>query len=157
MPLRKMIHYAVWSHLDEVTDTELILLKGHLLLESVIDQSLSHLVRRGEPDSLNISFAKKLQLLQLLHDMDHEQFLQIQAFTLQINRLRNKLAHELNFDSSASEFERWANAVLDAFPETKMSKYTFRTKIVHAFASLASQLGATAEVHVGRRAVEEGL
>ena len=48
MPLKKMIHFAVWSHLDEVTDTELILLKGHLLLESVIDQSLSLLVRRGE-------------------------------------------------------------------------------------------------------------
>ncbi|URI10046.1 hypothetical protein MW290_31420 [Aquincola tertiaricarbonis] len=143
--------------MDEVTDTELILLKGHLLLESVIDQSLGHLVRRDGVDSLNISFAKKLQLLRLLHDMDHEQFLKIQAFTLQVNRLRNKLAHELNFDSSASEFERWANAVLDAFPATKISKYTFRTKIVHAFASLASQLGATAEVHVGRRAAKEGL
>lgn len=149
MPLKKMIHFAVWSHLDEVTDTELMLLKGHLLLESVIDQSLCLLVRRGDPESLNISFAKKLQLLQLLHDSEQEHFAQVQGFTLQINRLRNRLAHELNFDASLDEFERWANAVLTAFPETKLSKYTFRTKIVHAFASLAAQLSLTADSRIG--------
>lgn len=145
MPLHKLVQYAVWSNLDQVDNTELIILKGHLLLESVIDKSLSFLVQRGDIEILNLSFYKKLQLLRLLHVCPDDQFSKAQNFVIQLNKIRNRLAHQIGFDGAQTELSVWAAAVLNTFPGIKFSKYTFRTKVVHAFASLAAELSRSAD------------
>lgn len=58
MSLPKLIHAAVWIHLTEEKNIELILLKGHLLLESVIENSIQSLLKRGGQMLLICHFIK---------------------------------------------------------------------------------------------------
>jgi hypothetical protein len=138
--LPKLVEFAVWSHLDQVENIELVLLKGHLLLESVIDSTLSTLFQRGSPESLNLTFHRKLELLAMLHRGSESDFNLAKALIVRLNKLRNRLAHELMFEGGRADLEEWSGSVLSAFPGIKFSKYTFRTKVVHAFATLARVL-----------------
>ena len=52
-----LIEWAVWGHLGTQTDLELILLKGHLLLEPILEIVLK---RNNFQDIENYSFYKKL-------------------------------------------------------------------------------------------------
>lgn len=144
MTLPKMIEFAVWSHLDEIESFELILLKGHLLLECVVDNTLGTLIERGDIESLNLGFYKKLELLALLHRGRPEDFLRIRGHIVRLNKLRNQLAHQLMFENGKEELGLWASQVLTELPKAKFTKFTYRTKVVHAFASVASELSALA-------------
>jgi hypothetical protein len=57
-----------------------------------------------------------------------------------LNQLRNKLAHECQFDILNGELESWSLFVLENFEGIKFTKYTYRTKIVHAFSILTKNI-----------------
>lgn len=135
--LIKLIEWAVWVNLDKKNDIELILLKGHLLLETVITSLLkNYMIKDSSIDSLGLTFYKKLELLMLLTKKQTNELKKVKKYIIEINQLRNKLAHKYDFEVHHEEFVSWATNVLKDFPFVKFTKFTFRTKIVHAFATL---------------------
>ena len=60
-----LVEWAVWGHLDSKTDLELLLLKGHLLLEVILDTTLE---RNNIKDYNNYSFYRKLILIFIFQD-----------------------------------------------------------------------------------------
>jgi len=132
-----LVEWAIWVHLDSKTDLELILLKGHLILDNIL---LTVLKRKDYLDSENYSFYRKIIALETL---DVERNLNkdfIISSLKEINNLRNKVAHEYNFDIKNGDFEIWASNILNNLEGEKFSKYTFRTRIVHSFSILSKNI-----------------
>jgi hypothetical protein len=131
--LRKVLEWAVWANLDEIANSELLLLKGHLMLEVFMDSFLS----TAESDSnKNASFYRKVELISESIG-GTEKGCHIVHLLSSLNKIRNKFAHEWRFSLSTSGIDMWADEVLATFPVVKATKYTYRTKLVHAFAALA--------------------
>lgn len=136
--LSKVYECAVGIQLDRVKNIELILLKGHLLLEVAIDNAIHASSKHNGLNTKDLSFHKKLQVLEGLQpDIQHD-LKQALLHLKQLNRLRNRLAHELTFDGGSEDLGRWSEAVLADFPGTKVCRHTFRTKIIQAIGSLGS-------------------
>jgi hypothetical protein len=133
----EIIEYASWSYLEEHDDPELVLLKGHLLLEVVLDAAVASFAPGQCKGFSDLSFHRKLERLTVLRTDAEPRFLRAMELLIHLNRLRNRLAHQLMFQGGQHDLSEWSENVLKEFPPTKHSKYTFRTKIVHAFATLA--------------------
>jgi len=132
-----LIEWAVFGHLDQKTDLELILLKGHLLLETILEVVLR---RNDIPDIDDYSFYRKIIALETIK-VENEFKKEFIILSLkEINRLRNKVAHEFYFDIANGELEMCAINILHKLKGTKFSKYTFRTKIVHSFSVLSKNM-----------------
>lgn len=89
------IEWAVWAHLDSETNLELILLKGHLLLEVTIGCVLA---RNNVADYESYSFYRKIIALTKIEFRDTSKQDFIVSSLIEINRLRNRLAQEFHFD-----------------------------------------------------------
>lgn len=134
--LDPLLELAVWGNLQRYSDYSLILLNGHILLEKVLNIVLDRL---GVKDPDNHSFnSKVIRLRNLLKDSSQKESI-IQALT-ELNRLRNKLAHEFKFDAKNGEFEKWSEEVHLNFDGMKYTKFTARTRIVHSFSFLAKAI-----------------
>lgn len=55
-----LVEWAVWGRLNSKTDLELILLKGHLLIEQILDGKLN---RYGIMSRKSLSFYSKVLVL----------------------------------------------------------------------------------------------
>ncbi len=131
-----IIEWSIWVTLDEHKNLELILLKGHLILESMMEDVINnYLSKDAKIKTLHLTYYKKIQLMKLLARDDIKNIDNICAYLTEVNSIRNKLAHNYKFQEE-NELNKWAERVLSDFPVTKFTKYTFRTKIVHAFAAL---------------------
>ncbi|EGR1221068.1 TPA: hypothetical protein ACMDT1_002100 [Vibrio parahaemolyticus] len=119
-----LFEFGVWNRLETVREQELILLKGHLIL----DVALTELY--GD----KLSFYGKANKL----SQNEERRICAQML-LEINSIRNKLAHEFFFYAIESGLLEWAEGVLVKIEFTKYSKMTNRTKIIHAFSALARE------------------
>ena len=126
-------------HLRSRDDIEMILLKGHLILEQALNQMLLCYIESQEDlCSLNLMFSKKLDLLVALsskawppEEIDHLR---------EINRIRNKLAHQLDFDAFHGELKRWACQVVGYTPKSINRKQTYRSTLMKAFYLLSGLL-----------------
>ncbi|SFT71063.1 hypothetical protein SAMN04489724_1744 [Algoriphagus locisalis] len=128
-----LLELAVWGNLDRFSDYSLILLNGHVFLEKIIEIALK---RMGDPDPEKLSFySKVIRLKHLLGQSPHSDSI-IYSLT-ELNRLRNKLAHEFKYDAKNGEFHSWSEHIHLNFEGEKYTKFTQRTKIVHAFSFLA--------------------
>ncbi|MBB6326976.1 hypothetical protein FHS59_002604 [Algoriphagus iocasae] len=128
-----LIGWGVSVHLDRYSDFSLILLNGHMSLEKVMELRLD---RFGVKDPEKLSFySKVIKLKHLLGQSPHSDSI-IYSLT-ELNRLRNKLAHEFKYDAKNGEFHSWSEQVHLNFEGEKYTKFTPRTKIVHAFSFLA--------------------
>jgi len=132
-----IIEWAIWARLSSKKDLELILLKGHLFLEVVLDTILE---MNDIKDTQNFSFHRKISSLRKIRIKNIKKQDLICSLLCDINQLRNKLAHEHGFEINNGEFESWGQVVLENFVGTKFTKYTFKTKIVHAFSVLAKNI-----------------
>lgn len=132
-----IVEWAVFCHLDQKTDLELILLKGHLLIEAILETVIK---RNCKINLENHSFHRKLLILDKIEFPNTTKKGCIVSSLRTLNKLRNKIAHEFLFDISNGEFESWASNIFENFKGKKFSKYTFRTKIVHAFSVLAKNM-----------------
>lgn len=122
-----LAEWIVWGSLEDKKDLETILLKGHLLLEIILERILT---RNGVNDSDTFSFYRKIGLLRNININDGEKLESIIILLTQINFLRNKLAHQVLFNIGNSDLEHWVTNVLSNFKGTKFTKYTFRTRII---------------------------
>ena len=132
-----LAEWAVWAHLDSTTDLEKILLKGHLLLEIILDTTLS---RNAIQNFDNYSFYRKILMIEKIDFDNSIQKDLIVSSLKEINQLRNIFAHEFNFEIKDGRFELWASNILKNFEGTKFIKYTFRTKAVHSFSILSKNI-----------------
>lgn len=132
-----LVEWAVWCHLDSITDLELILLKGHLILDTILESVLK---RNNFPDCENYSFYRKIIALETFEIENKFQKDLIISSLRDINKMRNNVAHEFHFDVGNEDFEIWASNILNNFKGEKFTKYTFRTRIVHSFSLLSRNL-----------------
>jgi len=138
--LSKVIEWAVGVHLDRIKSIELILLKGHLMLEVAIDSTIRTLDKHNTSKLKDLSFHRKLQLLNSLQPYASPDLKKALVHLRNLNILRNRLAHEFMFDGGAEALGKWSEAVLVDFPGTKVCRHTFKTKIIQAFSALARHL-----------------
>jgi hypothetical protein len=82
-----IIDWAVWSNLDRYRDTELILLKGHLLLEVMLSECLRTRLLLTEQQIKELSFHEKLKVLATVAEKDKGPTEALE-FSKQLNRLR---------------------------------------------------------------------
>ena len=85
-------------------------------------------------------FYRKIGLLDKLNVTDRNKLEKVVVALTQINTLRNRLAHEVLFIVDNSDFSYWAIEVLANFNGAKFTKYTYRTKIIHAFSVLSKNI-----------------
>jgi len=138
------------SHLDKYEEIELILLKGHLILEQAINEQLSiHIADKKKLSALNLMFNKKIDLLVALEDRDPISFTASVSHLKEINRIRNKLAHQLDFQDYHKDLKTWACAVLGYTPKTIDRKRTYRNMVRKAFYFLAGVLIGNSEAKKG--------
>lgn len=127
-------------HLRNKDDIEMVLLKGHLILEQVLNQMLLFYIEsETKLSNLNLTFSKKIDLLVALsgnRQGSREQIAQLR----EINRIRNKLAHELDFENSHAALKRWACWVVGYRPVTINRKRTYRSTLLKAFYLLSAFL-----------------
>ena len=135
--LDQLMEWAVWGHLDSETDLELVLLKGHLLLELILGTILS---RNNIPNYEDFSFHKKIIELEKINMNDNDKKDFIVSSLKEINKLRNKLAHEFEFEIDKGGLEIMASNILDNLRGRKFTKYTYRTKIVHSFSTISMNM-----------------
>lgn len=132
-----LFEWAVWGHLSSKKDVELILLKGHLMLETALERTLS---KSNILKNDNYSFFRKLTILEndIVTKNPDKEFI-INSLK-KINSMRNKLAHEFLYDELDNDIEEWSKSILSNLKGEKYSKFTYRTKIVHAFSILTVNL-----------------
>lgn len=132
--LNSLYEWGVWGHLDSKKDIELILLKGHLLLETALEVTLN---RNSINVNDNYSFFRKINLFESHIETTKTSKNDIIIFLRQINNLRNQLAHEFQVDKLEENLKLLSEGILEKLNGTKFTRFTQRTKIVHSFSTLA--------------------
>ena len=136
------------KHIRAQDEPELLLLKGHLVLELCLNEFLKVHIRDEEQlDRLNLTFAKKVDLIVAL---GHELYTlnakgaEGTAQVRELNRIRNKLAHQLDFAAHEDDFKRWACAVVGYKPKSLRRRATYVNTVKKAFYVLAAFLSGVA-------------
>ena len=100
--------------------------------------------------NLNLSFAKKLDLFAGLEDPAMRWEPEI-GHLRELNRIRNKLAHELTADQAHhKDLKKWACAVVGYKPKSLNRHRTYRNTVLKAFYLLTGTLSGrneTAMIH----------
>ena len=135
--LDKLAELSIYFNLLSHTDLELIILKGHLSLEIILDSVLEE---RNIKNLENYSFHRKVNTLGKLEVKNTTKRDLVVSFLKEINTIRNKLAHEFDFDINKEGLESWALNVLGNLKGQKFTRYTFKTKIVHSFSVLSKNM-----------------
>jgi hypothetical protein len=135
---KEILEHSVTFTLKEYSDMEMILLKGHLVLEQILNQLIAaHQLDMKRIDGMNLMFNKTLELAMALNsDPIKEEYPHLK----EINKIRNKVAHELFFDDYHNDLKKWASAVLGYTPKTIDSKRTYKNHVIKAFAWLSGLL-----------------
>ncbi len=96
------------KELDGINDLELLILKGHILIEFSLNKFINDLNDGGvDVDKTNLSFYSKIcvaELLGLFKLKDH-----LKESIVDINKIRNQIAHKLSFD------QKLLNKIIAAF------------------------------------------
>jgi hypothetical protein len=99
------------QHLYEPESSFEILLRGHLWMENFINRILEiHIVNTGVLDLDRIGFRQKVDIAQSFGFISQEDGYALKA----LNRLRNKLAHNLMAEPSESEIRDLVNTLTGA-------------------------------------------
>lgn len=89
----ELIKLRIDNFLDEMSSDELLLLKGHLLIEETLDLLNIHFIEANAYKQMSLSFHKKILLFAGLTHIDLKT--NIIMNVLEINRIRNRFAHNL--------------------------------------------------------------
>jgi hypothetical protein len=120
--LSLLFGWAIWGHLDRYKEYELILLKGHLLLDVCLSD--------GDVKA-DIGFYSKI----LRHENRTGD--QVIGDLLKgLNSMRNSVAHEFIQTDLESNLAKWADEVLSHYDVTFYTRKTRRTRVVHAFVAI---------------------
>lgn len=134
------------KHLLHLHDSDLIVLKGHLLVEEQIIRLVKlNLVNSGNFKNLKNGFKHNVELLWCLSNLGADES-SLKSSILQLNGIRNKIAHDLNYEDLEKDLGAWACKYLEHTPKTlHKNKKVFRNTTVRALASLIGLLCGIAE------------
>ncbi len=128
-----LFEWAAWGQLSNKKEYESILLKGHLIIEMALENKLE----RYDLNKLQkLSFFAKVKAFEKIQFEDKKLHVKLITYLMELNQLRNALAHEFHFDPKESSFKLWVKSILLNLKGEKYSKFTNRTKSVHAFSYL---------------------
>ena len=86
---------------------------------------------------MNLMFSKKLELAMALSKLPlKNNYAQLK----EINRIRNKVAHELFFDKYHNDLKKWASSVLGYKPKTINTKRTYKNHVIKAFSFISGEI-----------------
>jgi hypothetical protein len=137
---------ALERHLKTQSEPELLLLKGHLILEQCLNELLRvYIADTGALEKLNLSFSRKLDLLVALGHKLYVPGADGEPIIREINRIRNKLAHRLEFEDYQAELKNWACSALGYTPKTINRRITYINTIRRAFTYTAAFMSGVAE------------
>jgi hypothetical protein len=141
-------------HVRSASDVELLLLKGHLVLEQVLNDLLgSYFAGHASADQLGLTFSKKIDLVAALHP--GKSLATELKYLREINRIRNKLAHSLEFSDYHTDLKRWACSVVEYTPKTIDRLSTYRNTVLKAFYLLAAFISGSADgIRIARTSVK---
>ena len=132
------LEHAVTIALKDYDEMEMILLKGHLILEQMLNHLLvAYGVDEKRLTRIDLMFAKTLELAVAMSGQVIEE---LYPHLKEINRIRNKLAHELFFEKYHVDLKKWASSVLGYSPKTINTKRTYKNHVIKALAFLAGAL-----------------
>jgi hypothetical protein len=142
-------------HLLHQSEPELLLLKGHLILEQCLNHLLeSYLNDASSLEKLNLTFARKLDLLVALGHRSFSIGSGGAEHIRELNRIRNRLAHTLDFAPHEKELKRWACAVLEYTPKSINRRSTYLNTVRRAFLVLSAFLTGVAETRLELRPIK---
>jgi len=135
------------AHVRYQQEPELLLLKGHLLLEQCVNELLRlYIAEKNDLEMLNLTFSRKLDLLHALGHRFPNAHFGSESQIRELNRIRNKLAHQLNFVDYENDLRRWACSVLGHTPKTIHRKATYASTVRKALYVIVAFLSGVAEV-----------
>lgn len=87
------------KELSSISDMQLLILKGHILVEYTLNCFLEAISKSDDPNFFkeNFSFAHKIQIVKHFGPLLHGNAVLVKELTL-LNRLRNNIAHSLSYD-----------------------------------------------------------
>ncbi|MGQ8336826.1 hypothetical protein ACUNWD_09765 [Sunxiuqinia sp. A32] len=132
--INPIFEWAVWCHLESVSNYELLLLRGHLVLEKVLESLLMY---KKIENCSNYSFHRKVCIFEKLNIANKQKQVFVADSLKRINQMRNELAHEFDFNVKSGDLDKWSELILDNLNGTKWTKYTSRIKVVHSFSVLS--------------------
>jgi hypothetical protein len=140
---RPVFELAVAKNLKSYSDIEVVLLKGHLIIHQLLYQLIAaHQVDVARVEKMNLMFGKTLELLMALNpDLLKNEYPHLR----EINRIRNKGAHELFFDDYHDDLRKWASVVLDHDPSIVRGKRTYKSDVINAFVKLAANINGMSD------------
>ena len=121
-----LIEHSVFYTLITYENIEMIILKGHLTLELLMSRIIPN---------KNVSFYGKSLIIQKIDELEFEG-----SMLLELNMIRNNLAHNYEFKLEESGIIEWSNKIITKLEHTKFSRHTKKTKIAHAFSALALKI-----------------
>ncbi len=131
--------------LKEINSEELILLKSHLLIEETLNKIISSYIGKQATKDLNLTFYKSVLLCFALIGIYQEKN-DLKNLMIEINRIRNKFAHSLDYDIKPDliEFIKTANGGI--LPKTINRKSTYINSLKKSFYFLLGQISGWSSV-----------
>ena len=104
------------GHLKAMDEIDLVVLRGHLILEQCLNALLARWIEPERLPKLNLMFAKKLDLYSALQEPRGQHWTEEIAHLRELNLIRNKLAHQLPSNPGHhADVKKWACSVDGAF------------------------------------------
>ena len=150
--LTKQIVEKTTLHISKIEDEDLLILKGHLLIESTLrDYCKSKTINPNKFDQAKLSFIQILNLSQAFKgDLENEKWLW--EALKNINTLRNQIAHQLENQESLKSNKRKLfqsfnpRGLLEIDKDKASDLYLLKHIIVGTYASLAIELHLTNQI-----------
>ena len=135
------------GHLKSTDEIDLIVLRGHLILEQCLNALLTQWIEPERLPKLNLMFAKKVDLYEALQEPPGEHWAEEIAQLRELNRIRNKLAHQLpSKQGHHADVKKWACSVVGYTPKTIDRRLTYRRVVLKAFYLLTGYLSGVASM-----------
>lgn len=135
------------GHLKTTDEMDLVVLRGHLILEQCLNGLLARRIASNRLPTLNLTFAKKIDLYEALQEPPGKHWAEEIGQLRELNRIRNKLAHQLpSQPGHHADIKKWACSVVGYTPKTIARRTTYRRTVLKAFYLLTGYLSGAASM-----------
>jgi hypothetical protein len=133
--------------LKSTDEIDLIVLRGHLILEQCLNGLLAQWIESEQLPKLNLTFGKKVDLDEALQDSQGRRWADEIVHLRELNRIRNKLAHQLPSKyGQHANVKKWACSVIGYTPKTIDRRLTCRRVVLKALYLLTGYLSGAASM-----------
>ena len=144
------------GHLKTTDEIDLVILRGHLILEQCLNALLVRWIEPERLPKLNLMFAKKVDLYEALQEPMGQHWAEEIAHLRELTRIRNKLAHQLpSTPGHHADVKKWACSVVGYTPKTINRRVTYRRIVLKAFYLLTGYLSGAASMAAAIKARDE--